>query len=186
MTDLVWMPGDEGCRSRKVPVAGVLWHWTAGSGDAPAVIRTLKERGLSIHYVIDYHGVITQCADPATTVCYHGGSRANERFVGIEISNKALGAPKPGRPQATASGRAHGRTFTVLDFTDAQYASIVALADELSERFDIPRVCATGHTVMKPAALASFRGHLEHVHVSAKKIDCSGLVMAKLRANGYA
>ena len=66
MTDLVWMPGDEGCRSRKVPVAGVLHHWTAGSGDAPAVIRTLKARGLSIHYVIDYHGVVTKCADPAT------------------------------------------------------------------------------------------------------------------------
>lgn len=186
MTDLVWMPGDDGCRPRKVPVAGVLWHWTAGEGDGPAVVRVLKARGLSIHYVIDYHGVVTRCADPATTVCYHGGSRANERFVGVEISNKALGRPKAGRPREQAAARAHGRTFTAADFTDAQYASILSLADELSERFNIPRVCATGHTVMKPAELAKFSAHAEHIHISPRKIDCGGLVMAKLRANGYA
>ena len=104
MTDLVWMPGDEGCRSRKVPVAGVLWHWTAGSGDAPAVIRTLKERGLSIHYVIDYHGVVTKCADPATTVCYQ---RALHRH-----RNQQQGPGRTEARQAAGNGlRARARAY---------------------------------------------------------------------------
>lgn len=185
MTDLAWLPGDEGCRARKEPVRGVLWHHTAGEGNAPAVIRTLKSRGLSIHYVIDYDGTVTMCADPATTVCYHGGSRANPAFIGVEIANKALGTPTPKHPRTRVTGSVRGKAINVLDFTEAQYASIVRLADELSDRFAIPRVTAAGDQVMKLAPFAAFRGHAEHIHCSPRKIDAATLVMAHLRSHGY-
>ena len=182
MTDFVWRPGVPGCRARTEPVDGAVWHWTAGLGDPEAVVRTLKARGLSIHYVIGKDGRRLQCADPATTVCYHAGSRANPRKVGIEICNPGLGSPtKTGR--ARVKGRAHGRVLDVLDFTPEQYAAIVLLADELSDRFDIPRITAPGDTVIN---VREFSGHLEHIMVSRRKIDCSTLVTTALRAHGYA
>lgn len=182
-----WYPGVPGCRSRRQPVAGVVWHHTAGENHAASVVRTLKSRnppgGLSIHYVIDYDGTITQCADPATTVCYHAGSRANERFIGVEIVNRALPPATAKHPRPIVKGHAHGRTFDVLDFTPAQYASVLTLADALSNIFNIPRVTAPGDTVID---VRKFSGHVEHCHVSKRKFDSSTLVMQYLRAHGYA
>lgn len=182
MTDFVWRPGVPGCRKRTEPVAGVVWHWTAGSGAPEAVVRTLRQRGLSIHYVIGADGLVLQCADPATTVCYHAGSKANERFIGIEIVNRALPPATSKHPRPIVKGRAHGRTFDVLDFTPAQYASILALADALSNIFGISRVTAPGDTVIDVRA---FSGHVEHCHVSRRKIDAGTLVTYRLRAHGY-
>lgn len=181
--DYVWAPGGADCRLRKEPVAGVVWHWTAGQGAPDAVVRTLQHRGLSIHYVIGYDGALKRCADPATTVCYHAGSRANGRLVGIEIVNPAVAVNVSSKfPRDTVAARAHGRPFVALDFTPAQYATIVALADELSERFGIPRVTAPGYDVID---VRKFAGHCEHIHVSKRKIDCGGLVMRWLRSHGY-
>jgi N-acetyl-anhydromuramyl-L-alanine amidase AmpD len=146
-------------------------------------VRVLQQRGLSIHYVVGYDGAVKQCADPATTVCFHAGSSANERFIGVEIANKALGTPSPKRSRTPVNASAHGRKFIALDFTDAQYASVLRLADELSERFAIPRVTAPGDGVID---IRKFTGHAEHIHVSKRKIDCGGLVMTALRARGYA
>jgi N-acetyl-anhydromuramyl-L-alanine amidase AmpD len=183
MTDFVWSPGVPGCRKRRQPIAGVVWHWTASDNGARAVQRTLKRRGLSIHYVIDYAGVVTQCADPATTVCLHAGSKANERFIGVEIANRALLPASPRRPRTTVSAMAHGQRRDRTDFTPAQYAAILRLAAELSASYAIPRQCAVGDTTID---IRNFRGHAEHIHVSHRKIDCGTLVMAHLRANGFA
>lgn len=180
--ELAWSPGAAGCRLRRSPVAGVVWHWTAGEGAPDAVVRVLQQRGLSIHYVIGYDGVVKQCADPATTVCFHAGSKANERFIGVEIANKAVGPSLPKRPRELVQAHAHGRKFGALDFTDGQYASVIALANDLSERFKIPRVTAPGTDVIDVRA---FNGHVEHIHVSKRKIDCGGLVMQALRSHGY-
>jgi N-acetyl-anhydromuramyl-L-alanine amidase AmpD len=161
----------------------VVWHWTGGGDDPERVVKTLRQRGLSIHFVIGYDGKILRCADPATTVCFHAGKTANARFIGVEICNRGVGSQNAKNPRAHVSAVAHGRKFTALDFSSAQYASIVSLADELSARFSIPKACAKGTTVID---VASFSGHLEHIHVSKKKIDCGGLVVAKLREHGYA
>jgi N-acetyl-anhydromuramyl-L-alanine amidase AmpD len=182
--ELVWTPGTSGCHLRTEPVSGVIWHWTAGEGSPDGVVRILQQRGLSVHYVIGYDGTLKRCADPETTVCYHAGKTANARFVGVEIANKALGPASAKRPRDLVPATAHGRKFVSLDFTDAQYATIRALADELSERFDIPRSTAQGDTVLP--FLGRFRGHAEHIHVTRKKIDCGGLVMSALRSHGYA
>lgn len=178
----VWTPGGADCALRLKPIAGVLWHWTAGEGDPDAVVRVLKQRGLSVHYVIGYNGETRRCADPATTVCYHGGKTANARFIGVEIANKAIGPATPKHPRSATQAHAHGRAFGALDFTEAQYVSIVRLADELSDRFAIPRVTVPHEDLID---VGLFSGHMEHIHVSKKKIDCGGLVMRRLRAHGY-
>jgi N-acetyl-anhydromuramyl-L-alanine amidase AmpD len=184
--EYAWAPGAAGCRLRREdePVRGALWHWTAGEGDPEAVVRVLRQRGLSVHYVIGYDGRILRCADPKTTVCYHGGSIANPRFVGIEIASKGLAPASPKRPRAPVTAEAHGRKLAAVDFTSAQYEAILRLADELSDRFAIPRSTAQGSTVLPH--VGRFEGHLEHIHVSKRKIDCGGLVMRALREHGYA
>lgn len=172
-----------GCRLRRSPVAGVVWHHTAGEGPPEAVVRVLQQRGLSVHFIIGYDGKLLRCADPATTVCYHAGSKANERFIGVEIANKALPPALPSRPRRIVPASAHGRAMRFLDFTDEQYATIVALADELSDRYAIPRVTAHGDTVLPD--IRTFSGHVEHISVSRRKIDAGTLVMQRLRAHGY-
>jgi N-acetyl-anhydromuramyl-L-alanine amidase AmpD len=183
MSDFVWAPGSRDCGIRTKPVAGMVWHWTGGGDDPERVVHTLKERGLSIHFVIGYDGKILRCADPATTVCFHAGKTANARFIGVEICNRGIGSQSAKNPRAHVPASAHGRKFTALDFSPAQYESILLLADEMSARFAIPKVTAASNTVIDVAA---FSGHMEHINVSKKKIDCGGLVMAKLRVHGYA
>lgn len=179
--EYAWSPGAAGCRLRRAPVAGVIWHWTAGGGSPEAVVRVLRQRGLSVHRIIGKDGRVLRCADPKTTVCYHAGSRANERFVGVEICSPGIGSPeKHGRKPVAAS--AHGRKFAALDFTPEQYAAIITLADELSEEYGIPRVTAQGDGVID---IRAFSGHAEHIHVSKRKIDCGTLVTSALRAVGY-
>jgi N-acetyl-anhydromuramyl-L-alanine amidase AmpD len=183
VSDFVWMPGMRDCALRTEPVDGMVWHWNAGGDDPDRVVRTLKERGLSIHFVMGYDGRILRCADPATTVCFHAGKTANRRKLGIEICNRGIGSQSAKNPRAHVPASAHGRKFTALDFSPAQYKAIVELADEMSERFAIPKVTAPSDTVID---VAKFSGHLEHINVSKKKIDCGGLVLSKLRSHGYA
>ncbi len=176
-----WQPIQEGCRSRKSPPRGVVWHWTAGERPAEGVCSTLRSRKLSIHYVIDPDGRIVQCADPASTVTYHAGT-ANEWTVGIEIVSRGVQPALPARPREPISVKVHNRTVAALNFTPAQYSSILYLAEHLSNELDIPKRCA----VVDPAVMSAkeqlvFRGHLEHAHVSAGKIDSGGLVMKFLK-----
>ena len=46
-------PPMKGTRLRKKPPTSVVLHHTAGEGGASQVFRTLKNRGLSIHFVVD-------------------------------------------------------------------------------------------------------------------------------------
>ena len=44
-----------------------------------------------------------------------------------------------------------------------------------------PKVTPGGTDTFKPADLVKFRGHLEHLHVSDRKVDCCGQIVAHLR-----
>ena len=176
-----WQPIQKGCRRRKSPPRGVVWRWTAGERPAEGVCSTLRSRELSIHYVIDRDGRIVQCADPATTVAFHAGT-ANEWTVGIEIVSRGVQPALPGKPREPVATRVHNRAVAALDFTPAQYNSILFLAEHLSNELGIPKTCATlDPVVMSPGEQLAFRGHLEHAHVSAGKIDSGGLVMEFLQ-----
>ena len=175
-----WGPNAHGARPRTLPIRGVVWHWTGGEGSAEKVAAVLRERGLSIHYVIDADGRTVQMADPADTVCYHAGSRANAQFVGVEIVNRGVAPslPKRNRPEVDATVR--GRKVHALAFTPEQLAAVAELADRLSADHGIPRVVASGTDTFKPSDLARFKGHLEHLHVSDRKVDCCGQIVTHL------
>mgnify|MGYP000888433098 FL=1 len=183
-----WGPNAHGARPRTLPIRGVVWHWTGGEGSAEKVAAVLRERGLSIHYVIDADGRTVQMADPSDTVCYHAGSRANAQFVGVEIVNRGVAPSLPKRNRAEVDATVRGRKVHALAFADAQLASVAALADQLSSTYGIPKLTPNGTDTFKPADLAKFRGHLEHLHVSDRKVDCCGQIIAHLRrhwgANG--
>ena len=183
-----WGPNAHGARPRTLPVRGVVWHHTGGEGEAEKVAAVLRERGLSIHYVIDADGRTVQMADPSDTVCYHAGSRANAQFVGVEIVNRGVAPSLPKRNRAEVDATVRGRKVHALAFADAQLASVAALADQLSSTYGIPKLTPNGTDTFKPADLAKFRGHLEHLHVSDRKVDCCGQIIAHLRrhwgANG--
>lgn len=106
-----WAPGKPGARRRKAPARAVCWHWTGGSRGVEGVASTLRQRGLSIHFVVEPSGRVVQCAD-LDTVTFHAGA-ANEWTIGVEI----VGGP-------------------AKDFTPEQYRAIV----ELAESLPVPRV----------------------------------------------
>ena len=80
---LTFFPGQKGTSKQIVPWAGLIGHWTGGEGASPTVIKTLKERDLSVHFIIDVDGTVIQVAD-LNSRCSHA-SGANDRFIGVEM-----------------------------------------------------------------------------------------------------
>lgn len=154
-----------------------LWHWTAGVGGGPQVFRTLQERGLSCHFLIEPMGEIWQYADAALR-CAHGGPRANSCSIGIEMTNPATRLDVvDGFNRQRLEDRIHGKRVVYQAFTAPQMASARALARTLSLAFglplDVPRESdgsAVGR-VLSNAELSTFRGHAAHHNITDAKLD---------------
>lgn len=70
-------------------VKGMIIHHTGGRGDVNGVVNTLKERGLSVQYVIDRQGNVSQLL-PDKSIAYHAGKHNtsgydNKDTIGVEI-----------------------------------------------------------------------------------------------------
>jgi N-acetyl-anhydromuramyl-L-alanine amidase AmpD len=158
----------------------VVWHHTGGENGAAGVHATLVARDLSVHFLIDNHGRIHQYADTEAR-CSHAGS-ANGYSIGVEIANRANKVPfARGVKRALVIEEIHGVEMMATTFLPAQVTSAIALAEALSAAYDLPMAVpmfgAHVHAgLVPPAELATFRGHLGHFHVSAKKRD-PGLVL---------
>jgi hypothetical protein len=177
LVPLWWDPARaSGCRPRRSEPDLVVWHHTAGEGDGYRIHRTLRKRRLSVHFTIDYDGSIIQHAD-LMTICYHAGSY-NDRSVGIEMQNKAL-APTSRKFQRVAyRDTVHGKEREMLRFSPAQVGAACDLFLALSMVLGIPPefpMSMGGDYVrrhrMQRSFLATYRGHLGHMHVSERKID---------------
>jgi hypothetical protein len=187
-------PPYAGCKSRKDRIDLITFHWTAGEGSAEQVARVLRNRAdpatgkptpLSIHFVIDYYGKVMQQADPVRTVCYHAG-KVNSRSIGIEMANRALPPASAEHARGLRSTIIEdGHAFTHLDFTDAQYASALKLANVLALLSKIPALVPLD---ARKTDLSTFRGACEHIHAGSKshKTDCAGAIMGYLGRNGWA
>jgi len=193
-----WEPPSRGCRTRYLPVRAVLLHHTGGEGDAARVYRVLnggrtnrrsgKPIYLSVHFVIDQTGTITQMADLAT-VAYHAG-RVNDWTVGVEISNIGAGDDARRWPRQEYTCMVHGRTRTdFLRFYPEQVAAAFELTTELTAILGLPHrfpVDAVGEEVSTDVVsdniLSTYHGLLGHLHVSGRKIDPSPHIMAELQA----
>lgn len=188
-----WDPAiTSGCRPRQGKLDLVVWHHTAGEGNAAQIHRTLVGRGLSVHFTIDRDGTITQMAD-VDDVTYHAGGY-NSRSVGIEIANRGVAPAHRKYPRDMYADTAHGKRISFLRFYDAQVDSAYRLFRHLSEvlglypEFPIDDRGVVDRSRLSRAFLATYSGHVGHMHLSGRKIDPSPHLMEDLMeraANEY-
>ncbi len=192
---LWWEPGEPGTRRRVGPVRGVVWHWTGGRNHHGGIHSTLRNRRdpktrrptpLSIHYTIS-RGEIMQQADPSTTVCSHAGV-VNDWTIGVEIAHKGMQPAFASQPRARyTSSPIHGRTWRLLRHHVDDLKAVLWLADYLSDEYEIPRrvpVDLDGSLVLDvlpETLLATYAGHLGHLHVSERKRDPGEDLLLALR-----
>jgi N-acetyl-anhydromuramyl-L-alanine amidase AmpD len=153
----------------------VVWHHTAGEGGGERVYRTLLQRKLSVHFVIERDGRIVQYADTETR-CSHAGS-ANGHSIGVEVVNRADMRPiANGVRRELVREVIHGDERIATTFLAPQIASALALAEVLSDAYHLPMaVPMDGNdvlsTVMSERVADVFIGHTGHLHWSPAKVD---------------
>lgn len=147
----------------------------------------LKQRNLSVHFLIDNDGTIYQTLD-TKHVAWHAAG-VNEKSVGVEISNafyqkfnktyEQMGLGP--RPLITDS-KIHGQKLeTHLGFYPIQIQAYKALVKALNNGHNIPvktPVDASGkqvNTVVADVASGKFNGVVHHFQVTTNKIDSAGL-----------
>ena len=161
-------------RERKVTRAIVV-HFTGGIGDHTQVFRTLTERGLSVHFVVDADGLIFQHCDTRWEAQHCKG--ANDFSIGIEVVCPGFPPSSHEQPPRTiVKETIHGIDRELTAFYPTQTESVLALVDALCTHYAIPmRVPMRGtdveSTVVPDALLATWRGVLGHNQVSCAKVD---------------
>jgi N-acetyl-anhydromuramyl-L-alanine amidase AmpD len=168
-------------RLRNGEPTAIVLHHTAGEGNAAQVYRTLKNRGLGIHFVIDSDGKITQMADWKKVVVSHAGS-INGRSIGIEIVNRGVPPAILGHKREVYMHNFRGKDREFLKFHPAQVEATWELLKHLSKLSSIPLVFPEGENVLDKVTQASYNGVLGHHHLVLTKIDPSPHVWAALRA----
>jgi N-acetyl-anhydromuramyl-L-alanine amidase AmpD len=180
-------------RFTKPPDLAVL-HWTGGIRPPQGVAQTLLARRLSVHFVVGADGEVVQFAS-LDRRCAHAGG-VNDRSIGIEVVS-------PGYPgdlrerEWQRSGRTiqraayvsewRGQRRKVLDYTEAQTASVVELVERLCDELRIPRAVPTEsdgallQRTLTTAELAAFSGVIGHCHAHRTKRDPGSLPLERLR-----
>ena len=156
-------------------------HWDVCLS-SKSCFKILKNRHLSVHFLIDNDGTIYQLMD-CKDIGYHAGNRkVNNNSVGVEISNaynvryqevykqKGFGE----RPILTDS-RVHGRTLKpYLGFYPVQVEAFKKLAIALNSIYHIPLKSPLTTTVDSIVSSGQYKGIVNHYHVTKRKIDCAG------------
>lgn len=152
----------------------------------------LKQRNLSVHFMIDNDGTIYQTLD-TKHVAWHAAG-VNERSVGVEISNAfymkynktyeqmGLGL----RPLITDS-KIHGQLLEPhLGFYPVQIEAYKALVKALRIGHNIPLttpIDAAGNqinTMVPEVATGKFTGIVHHFQITTNKIDSAGMDLPKV------
>lgn len=176
-------PGEGHNKKRRLPIDLVVWHWTGGEGEPPAMAQVLKTRGYGVEFAIARTGVIYQFVDPKE-VDTADAAGVNARSVGIEIVSYGFRqsapnwkAPKIGLDRAEREVSIHGQRVRTAAFYPAQLEAARALADGLSRALGVPRkvpLTAAGVPITKAMStteIARFSGHVGHYHLTAQKLD---------------
>lgn len=149
--------------------------------------KVLKKRKLSVHFLIDNDGTIYQIMD-TNHIGYHAGNRkVNNASIGVEISNayypryqKTYVQKQLGERPVLKDSEVHGRTLEPhLGFYPVQEEAFAALAKALNKTYGIPLVTPMRDgqlikTIYKDAYRATFKGVVNHYHITKRKIDCAG------------
>jgi N-acetyl-anhydromuramyl-L-alanine amidase AmpD len=161
---------------RKVPADVVVLHWTGGEGGHDQIHRTLRKRGLCIHFTCAQDGSIVQHAG-IDAVTSHAGKTMNARSVGIEIANAGFPPGNAKWPRQVIPAHIHDRTIRTLAFYEAQTTAVLrltrALCDGLRVPFAVPRGESGEVVAGKLSAVQrdAWRGVLGHLHISGEKCD---------------
>ena len=181
-------------RPRRTPPKSIIQH-DSGTRSAPACHTVLRRRNLSTHFLICETGKIYETVPPEKYTAAHC-SRWNSNSIGVDvISMVSAKSLKPSIKSDRARldrviaqpYRPHNRPKKVVDYTDGQKHSLVALVGWLCDRFDIPRRIPTGpvdygwHLDIEPD---EYCGVAAHGQVSTKRWD-GGLGVVALERAGW-
>ena len=167
-------------------------HWDVCLS-SKSCFNVLKKRGISVHFCIDNDGTIYQLMD-CNDIGWHAGNRkVNNNSVGVEISNayypkyqelyrtRGFG-PRP----IWRNAKVHERKLKpFLGFYDVQIEAFKALTKALHNAYGIPLAAPMDgknllKTVDSDVSKGTFKGVINHYHVTKRKIDCAGLKLDKI------
>ena len=162
-------------------------HWDVCL-NSKSCAKVLNNRGLSVHFLIDNDGTIYQLCD-INHMCFHAGGKVNKSSIGVEIANayypkyQSWYVKKGFGERPIISGETvHGRKMK--DFTGfypVQLEALKALWKSINEGVGLPLECPVDENekmlkkVDSRCARGSFKGFINHYHITSKKIDCAGL-----------
>jgi N-acetyl-anhydromuramyl-L-alanine amidase AmpD len=167
----------------------IVEHYTAGANLARDVYRTLVQRHLSVHFVVDPDGVITQFCD-ADRLCAHAGRLDDSNLDGHQLSCnlESIGIEyvNPANDQRITRGvtrevlieEIHGVEQRVSQLTSAQVASGLELTSTLCRAYGLPFAVPTEPLsgdvltrVLTEDEFQAFRGVVAHYMLTHGKRD---------------
>jgi len=180
-------------KNERIPTMFVS-HWDVCLS-SKSCFNILKKRKLSVHFLIDNDGTIYQIMD-CNDIGYHAGNRkVNTKSIGVEISNayylkyQDIYRSEGFGPRPTWKGmKVHGRTLEpFLGFYPWQEQAFQALAKALHNAYDIPlKTPMKGNepirTVVPEVLDGTFKGVINHYHITKRKIDCAGFDLDEVLA----
>lgn len=146
----------------------------------------LKQRNLSVPFLIDNDGTIYQTLD-TQHIAWHAAG-VNEKSVGVEISNAFYTKYQPTyeklgfgpRPVISDSVVHKHKVETHLGFYPIQNEALKALIKALNKGLGIPLQTPAINGVVPEVVSGKYSGVIHHYHVTANKIDSAGCDLVKL------
>lgn len=163
-------------------------HWTGAENPPGVVYNSLSTHKnafnapepLSIHFVVDWAGIVYQMADTELRGAHCRAQGLNGLSIGIEFIGRgsALDAPSRNVVRDLVEETLHGRRVKYYELTDAQTRTGVKLNRTLCNLYGLPfrvPVDADGRphlSLLSDSQMRAFTGCVAHGHAEAKKIDC--------------
>ncbi|MAE13267.1 hypothetical protein CMO92_01770, partial [Candidatus Woesearchaeota archaeon] len=128
-------------------IDAVVLHWTADRS-RETTLQTLRERGLSYHYIIERDGSVTQHVKESEAAQHAGGCGSgkctitgmNARSIGISLVNLGSDCVKGGVCDLECGDEEKGKLIESTcyqTFTETQIDSLVKLVADIGERNEI-------------------------------------------------
>ena len=158
--------------------------------------KVLKNRGISVHFLIDNDGTIYQTMDTQHGAWHAGGSKWNHKSIGVEITNAYYTKHQDwyvrngfGERPIIDDAYVHGTKLeSHLGFYDVQRQALAALWVAIHKGIGIPLEVPTDDngglitTVDSKSTRCIFNGFINHYNLTRRKIDCAGLDLIKICA----
>lgn len=143
--------------------------------------NVLKQRNLSVPFLIDNDGTIYQTLD-TQHIAWHAAG-VNTQSVGVEISNAFYTKFQPsyvkmgfGPRPVHSDSKVHGQKIEEhLGFYPVQIQALKALCKALNVGLGIPLQTPASNTVVPEVANGTYQGVVHHYQVTRNKIDSAGL-----------